>query len=242
MRFVREAAMPTAHKAVLWSLALRADKTGSCYPSLERIGRDAGMSSRHACRVIGELSRGPLVTARRRRSQATLYRLHVPDTMSGTDTTSVSETDTTSDELPKELPKDLSRAARPRLVEATQLTETWSLPEQLADWAQGQGLSADEVASEAERFRDYYLGNGAVRADWRATWRSWVRRVPEFRRTQPPRSKPKACDDPDKLYEQQLAYERMPRRVGPTAEQMAGFDAEAARRRIDAELGLGVAV
>lgn len=51
-----------------------------------------------------------------------------------------------------------------------------------------------------------------------------------------PPSKPTANEDPDKLYQQQLKHERSPRKVGPTPEQLKGFDFEAAKAKLDAEL------
>ena len=66
----------------------------------------------------------------------------------------------------------------------TRLPETWTLPE---DWASeafqyrtpnGEYLTAAEIKDEADKFRDHWIAQGGsrgVKADWRATWRNWIR-------------------------------------------------------------------
>jgi hypothetical protein len=47
-------------------------------------------------------------------------------------------------------------------------------------------LDPSRIASEAARFRDYWLaraGPQAVKLDWPATWRNWIRRVTEQRQS-----------------------------------------------------------
>jgi hypothetical protein len=39
------------------------------------------------------------------------------------------------------------------------------------------GAPADfDMAAEADKFRDYWIGEGKTKSDWTATWRNWVRR------------------------------------------------------------------
>lgn len=61
---------------------------------------------------------------------------------------------------------------------ATRLPVDWELPSEWAKWAHEQRPDLD-LPTVAATFRDYWLGIGgakAVRADWQATWRNWVRR------------------------------------------------------------------
>ena len=57
------------------------------------------------------------------------------------------------------------------------------------DWApkdedlQASGLRNGRVASELEKFRDYWAsqpGQKGVKADWNATWRNWCRKAAEY--------------------------------------------------------------
>lgn len=39
---------------------------------------------------------------------------------------------------------------------------------------------AVDIDAETEIFRDHYRANGERRSDWRATWKNWMRRTPQF--------------------------------------------------------------
>ncbi|WP_209319434.1 hypothetical protein, partial [Klebsiella variicola] len=46
------------------------------------------------------------------------------------------------------------------------------------EWAMSEGVDRDFIRSEADRFKDYWLskaGKDAVKLDWQATWRNWIR-------------------------------------------------------------------
>lgn len=54
------------------------------------------------------------------------------------------------------------------------------------------GLTADQAAREAEKFRDYWIsqpGHRGVKLDWPATWRNWCRHAAERRPRAPPQRK-----------------------------------------------------
>ncbi|AMS43297.1 YdaU family protein [Aminobacter aminovorans] len=60
------------------------------------------------------------------------------------------------------------------------------------DDAAKAGLSPDEAAREAEKFRDYWIsqaGQRGVKLDWPATWRNWCRNAAERRPRPPPQRK-----------------------------------------------------
>jgi uncharacterized protein YdaU (DUF1376 family) len=62
---------------------------------------------------------------------------------------------------------------------ATSLSENWVLPDDFRDWATGEGWPESVVLSEADIFRDYWIGVDDQRGrkkDWFATWRNWMRR------------------------------------------------------------------
>lgn len=59
------------------------------------------------------------------------------------------------------------------------LSPDWRLPQPWGAWAESQGLARDEVIRECQKFRDYWIskpGQQAVKLDWEATWRNWIRR------------------------------------------------------------------
>ena len=58
------------------------------------------------------------------------------------------------------------------------LPDDWFLPKEWGDWAVGEGWSIQGIKIEADKFRDYWIskaGSGAVKLDWQATWRNWIR-------------------------------------------------------------------
>lgn len=63
-------------------------------------------------------------------------------------------------------------------LNGTRLDQKWELSEDLGNWALTQGMKREEVLSEEQKFLDYWTakaGSQAVKRDWDATWRNWVR-------------------------------------------------------------------
>jgi hypothetical protein len=62
----------------------------------------------------------------------------------------------------------------------SRLTPDWVLPVEWREFAKSEkGWSDSDVSAEANTFRDHWVaqsGSKAVKADWQATWRNWVRR------------------------------------------------------------------
>ena len=70
--------------------------------------------------------------------------------------------------------------APPPAARGTRLREDWTLPADWRGWARGERPDWDEaqILRVSLKFRDYWLaqaGQRARKADWLATWRSWVR-------------------------------------------------------------------
>jgi hypothetical protein len=62
----------------------------------------------------------------------------------------------------------------------TRLPSDWVLPDEWREFAKAEKRWSDsDVSAEANQFRDYWValsGSKAVKSDWLATWRNWVRR------------------------------------------------------------------
>ena len=75
-------------------------------------------------------------------------------------------------------------------VRGTRLAADFELPADWRDWAISEGgLTPAHADDEGEAFRDYWhakAGKDAVKTDWLATWRNWVRRAKP--KHPPPRS------------------------------------------------------
>jgi uncharacterized protein YdaU (DUF1376 family) len=72
--------------------------------------------------------------------------------------------------------KDPPPAARaPPQKRKTRLPEDWHPDEKLLAWAQ-KNVPKVNIGSETEIFRDYFLGSGGTKLDWRRTWQTWMRK------------------------------------------------------------------
>lgn len=77
----------------------------------------------------------------------------------------------------KERADALSKKPKPKR-KGSRLPDDWTLPDDWRQWALDQGLVPGYVKTTADKFRDYWCakpGAGAVKLDWKATWRNWVR-------------------------------------------------------------------
>lgn len=66
----------------------------------------------------------------------------------------------------------------------SRLSADWSLPKTWGEWAvqEFSDWTPERVRRVADQFRDYWIskaGKDAMKTDWQATWRNWVRREAE---------------------------------------------------------------
>lgn len=85
----------------------------------------------------------------------------------------------------------LSPQVAPKLKNGSRLSEDWVLPKAWGDWAleSVSGATIETVRSQAEQFRDYWVGKAGAAArkvDWEATWRNWMRNAKPIHRAYPP--------------------------------------------------------
>lgn len=79
----------------------------------------------------------------------------------------------------KEKPTQVDMFDAPKTKKGTRLTPEWELDAEIGKWAMAQGLTREEVLEIEQEFRDYWISESrahAVKLDWDATWRNWVRR------------------------------------------------------------------
>ena len=70
-------------------------------------------------------------------------------------------------------PPPASRATP--LKRKTRLPEDWRPDEKLLAWAQ-KNVPQGKIGPETEIFRDYFLGSGGTKLDWRRAWQVWMRK------------------------------------------------------------------
>ena len=76
------------------------------------------------------------------------------------------------------------RRPKEHTVRATRLRTDWQPSPADVQFGLGRGLSQRELATEAEKFKNYWTaksGASATKHDWGATWRNWILNLMERR-------------------------------------------------------------
>lgn len=58
------------------------------------------------------------------------------------------------------------------------LSDDWQATDDYINFALGEGLTLHQANLEADKFKDYWISRsdkGAIKKDWLATWRNWIR-------------------------------------------------------------------
>ncbi len=74
-----------------------------------------------------------------------------------------------------------SNVAKRTRKPASGVPESFDVSDEMAQWAVAEGLPAEQVLPETAKCLDHFRGKGAVKADWMATWRNWIRKSVEYR-------------------------------------------------------------
>lgn len=70
-------------------------------------------------------------------------------------------------------------SAPKKRTNGSRLRQDWSPTKEMIQFARSAGYSPERIQFTADSFRDYWLskaGKDAVKLDWDATWRNWLRR------------------------------------------------------------------
>jgi uncharacterized protein YdaU (DUF1376 family) len=80
---------------------------------------------------------------------------------------------------PEPYPEPLKREAKASPKKGTRLPDNWVLPKEFGEWAISEGWPESSIREQALIFKDYWIGlsgQRAVKQDWLATWRNWMRK------------------------------------------------------------------
>ena len=159
----------------------------------------AGMPHEAIVAAVAEMeaNAAPVRSAGAVRQQRYRERNKASQTVTG-DVCDGSDATPSPKEIPPTPPKEITPSpetanAVPLRKRATRLTLDWQLPKAWGDEAVAEGLSPEEVRSQAETMRDWSLSapNGA-KLDWHAAWRIWFRKAikdrPQGRASPPPKA------------------------------------------------------
>jgi hypothetical protein len=176
-------------KLVLLALADHADRTGQCWPGVDRIAKVTGMHRASVFRAIDALELARLVVREQRPGQSNWYRLAVKEgcrterpEVSQPATIPVAQSDTTRRTVRPEPSMNHQEPSGnlEKRKRATRMSEDWMPDDALIDWARASFPIVENISDETDRFRDFWIAKGEARADWRASWRNWMRNAAKF--------------------------------------------------------------
>lgn len=78
-----------------------------------------------------------------------------------------------------------------KVFKGTRIPDDWALTDELADYARIKGISDEQIANEAEKFKNYWLaasGTAGIKRNWDAAWRNWIIKAVEYANGQTKRS------------------------------------------------------
>lgn len=188
-------------KLVLLALADNANDAGVCWPSIPKVANRCSLDERTVFRAIAMLEGGGHVTTEARPGKSTIYRVHplqpstpdrespltgghpchkvTPDIKSGTpDSLSppiTSEVLSSQKSESSRTVRSSLRSPRARVVPAD-----FVITEDMRKWAKSKCPNVD-IDAETEKFRDHEYRD--PHSNWVAAWRQWMRRAPEFLRS-----------------------------------------------------------
>ena len=185
-------------RLTLVSLGEWANEDGVCWPSHDTIAKRVGVGRRQVIRIIDQLESMGVIERIERKQYSNKYRVRCdiamshpkpsPDVTSTTaDVTSrASRCDThatrTVIEPPIRTPNEPPERARAK--RATAVPESIEVSDEQYGWAWGElGLQRSDVDRETAKLIDHFRSTGETKKDWGATWRNWMRRSLEFRRS-----------------------------------------------------------
>lgn len=180
--------MSPAQKSVLVSLADNANDEGVCWPSIAKIGMRTCLSERAVQNAIKWLSSVGLVTVHERAGRSSYFTItpaaYAPPQeqhpAAGAPPPPQQVRTTPAAGAPRTVIEPSIEPPKSKQQRGTRLGADWVLPEEWKAWALQERSDWDEaqVKFVADTFRDFWIsksGANAIKLDWQATWRNWVR-------------------------------------------------------------------
>lgn len=180
--FQQSCPTPT-QKLVLLALADHHNaKTDACFPSAARLVDRTGLSRATVFRTIKLLERKGILAISRIDGRPNSYTLCMDADQSHHETPPVAPCDPTSLTVRPDpsqgetLTGSNRKEPSSNRVQPHALPHDWEPDAGLIQWAR-QSFPNLDIEYERANFTDYWIGCGKPKADWRATWRNWMRRA-----------------------------------------------------------------
>jgi hypothetical protein len=210
-RIPRRGGAQVSARCVLLFLSERADKAGTCWPSVDAIADATGLTARAVVDVLHWLADLGMVEIERRhdadgRRKSNLYRLRLRELASPSKVNPVHVGLSEPSAGLSEPSAGLSELASPESIQepfknpsggrarkrATPPPERIEVTDSLLTLGQSLGLDRLTVEHELAACLDWHRANGKARVDWLATARNWLRKAKQLNGSR--RAAPSAAD------------------------------------------------
>ena len=203
MNLAWQVQLTSTQKLVLIAMADWSNDEGICWPSIAKLANKTSLSERGLRKVIRNLEELGLVDTQEKPGKGNLYHLTLdhgttfPPPLNEVPPTPEPRSSNTFIDTPMTQPP-LKRSARQHV-----LPPDWNVGDEEINWAlmKFPALTKSEIDNETDRFRDYWIAEGKQKADWRATWRNWIRRSVEFANAKTRRNTSRTSDNHQRLSE-----------------------------------------
>jgi len=183
-------------RLVLLCMSLYMDSNGYCYPSIQTLAADTGLSKRSVIRHVEMAISEGWIGKRMNRNNGSRWRsaryrarflLHGTQSKSDVghgenasahgDVTSPKR-DTAAPELGLELENevDMVSTGHSRFPRKTPLPMNWRPSERVFQWARERNLTQAQIEACLEAFTSHAKANGRIYADWDEAFLIWLRR------------------------------------------------------------------
>ena len=203
MNLAWQAKLTSTQKLVLIAMADWSNDEGICWPSIAKLASKTSLSERGLRKVIRNLEQLGHINTQEKPGNGNLYQLTLdpgttfPPPLNEVPPTPEPRSSNTFIDTPMIQPS-LGSGARKHM-----LPSDWDVGDEEINWAlmKFPALSKSEIDNETDRFRDYWIAEGKPKADWRATWRNWIRRSVEFTNAKTKRNTGRTSDNHRRLSE-----------------------------------------
>lgn len=162
-------------KFVLVGLANHANPRGEAWPSIDRLSKYTGYSSRSIQRGLSELVKLDLIKIEEKPGRTNLYIITAFDQSRGDMVSGVTPCQGGVSPCHPNHKEPSSNNRR-----AHQIPSDFQPTQANVEWAQSARPDVD-IKDATDQFIDYWIGSGKPKTDWQATWRNWIRRTNTIR-------------------------------------------------------------
>lgn len=181
-------------KLVLLALCDNASDEGVCFPSVSTIAAKCSMGTRTVQEHLRRFEADGLIERHERTGRSTVYMVNVRKICTPAESAPLQNLHPTpAESAPITVTEPSVKKQEVKARASKRCPDDFQVTDELKAWAAEKAPLVD-ITAETEAFRDYEFAK--ARSDWKATWRTWMRRAQEQRERNTQRQQPAARRHP----------------------------------------------